>query len=108
MTESTYSRSGFSSFTAFSCSRIAGQRRDDAVMLKNPMTEAYPPSRTIDSVNVFTSVTSFDTCAVASTGLRGAQNGTSARSFCCASTGISGIAKPKAFRDVADQHARAA
>ena len=30
-------------------------------MLKNASTEAYPPSRTIDSVKVFTSVTSFDT-----------------------------------------------
>ena len=29
----------FPSFTAFSCSRIDGQRRDDAVMLKKPSTE---------------------------------------------------------------------
>jgi hypothetical protein len=81
--------------TRFNCSRIAGQRRDDAVMLKNPRTELYPPSRTIDSAKVFTRVISFETCAVASTGLRGAQNGTRSRSRCCASAGISGIASPR-------------
>ena len=64
-------------------------------MLKNPSTESYLPSRTIDSVNVFTSDTSLDTCAVASTGLRGAQNGTSARSFAWESNGISGMSSPR-------------
>ena len=48
----------------------------------------------IASVNLLISVTSLLTCAVASTGLRGAQNGTSARSSCCVAIGISGIARP--------------
>ena len=37
---------------------------------------------------------SLHTCAVASTGLRGAQNGTSAFSLACAACGISGIGRP--------------
>ncbi len=37
---------------------------------------------------------SFDTCAVASTGLRVAENETSSLSRACAALGISGIASP--------------
>ena len=37
---------------------------------------------------------SLPTCAVASTGLRGAQNDTSAFSRACASSGIGGISSP--------------
>ena len=38
----------------------------------------------------------FVTCAVQSTGLRGAQKGTSSRSRACASSGIGGISTPAA------------
>ena len=64
--------------------------------MKNARIERYPPSSTIASAKRPISVMSLNACAVQSTGLRGAANGSIAFSRACVASGIAGSGSPTA------------